>query len=402
MKEYQTKYLVQNDNNAAAGAGGTANNENNLSAGNMNRFERVFNGFRQMQRHTEDTSAATIREKDEASKPMPEGEENTQKMNEQKEDYSAGVNLSPTPTGEEEACNSLDGEGSDVSTGIKSFETKQNASEENKSPSLVKSTVPVITCQTCDTEFCYFHSNAHSGKSCVEYHKQSLESDRANIEYANVTLHAKPCPNCGISVSKEGGCNQMKCGSCGTHFCWICREIVDDGAFPEHFRWWNLRGCANMQLDEAEETLRCTIWGAKLLSAFQIIVLGIPAVTLALVSMILCPCFVIGCGRTNRERIVNSISFWGSFMSSLLLLPFTCLGMVLILTAYWFVAVFACFVKAFTSQQGQGRNSDVSENASVGGTSRDVTASGNAASPEDFIRELESIFERMEEGITTT
>lgn len=23
---------------------------------------------------------------------------------------------------------------------------------------------------------------------------------------------------------------------------------IDDGAFPEHFRWWNLNGCPNMQV----------------------------------------------------------------------------------------------------------------------------------------------------------
>ena len=114
-------------------------------------------------------------------------------------------------------------------------------SEQSEQPSnLGKSTTPIVTCQKCNTDFCYFHSNAHAGNvsSCIEYHKKSLETNRANIEYATNTLRAKSCPTCGISVSKEGGCNQMKCGSCGTHFCWLCGVIVDDGAFPEHFRWW--------------------------------------------------------------------------------------------------------------------------------------------------------------------
>jgi hypothetical protein len=107
-------------------------------------------------------------------------------------------------------------------------------------PVPVKSTIPCVTCRTCSTDFCYFHSNAHpSGtSSCILYHKKSVELDRANLEYVSHTLRARPCPNCGIAVSKEGGCNQIKCGSCGTHFCWICSAVVDDGAFPEHFRWW--------------------------------------------------------------------------------------------------------------------------------------------------------------------
>jgi hypothetical protein len=105
---------------------------------------------------------------------------------------------------------------------------------------LLKSTTPCVTCPTCTTNYCYFHSNAHAfgTSACIAYHNNSIESDRINQEYVSQTLHAKSCPTCGISVSKEGGCNQMKCGSCGTHFCWICNAIVDDGAFPEHFRWW--------------------------------------------------------------------------------------------------------------------------------------------------------------------
>ena len=115
---------------------------------------------------------------------------------------------------------------------------------QDNNTALLKSTTPVVVCQKCSTEFCYFHSNAHSGTdstsrmSCVEYHKKSLELDRANVDFVSRILRAKPCPTCGISVSKEGGCNQIKCGSCGTHFCWLCGAIVDDGAFPEHFRWW--------------------------------------------------------------------------------------------------------------------------------------------------------------------
>jgi hypothetical protein len=112
--------------------------------------------------------------------------------------------------------------------------------KQSEPPAPLKSTTPCVTCPACSTDFCYFHSNAHSSgcSSCIAYHKKSVELDRANTEYVSRTLRAKPCPKCGIPVSKEGGCNQIKCGSCGTHFCWICSAIVDDGAFPEHFRWW--------------------------------------------------------------------------------------------------------------------------------------------------------------------
>jgi len=317
-------------------------------------------------------------------------------------------------------CNSQEGETSDkISTNnepSKKSADSTNATDDTQSHSLIKSTTPIVTCHVCSTEFCYFHSNAHSGKSCIEYHKTNLETDRTNAEFASAILRAKPCPNCGISVSKDGGCNQIKCGSCGTHFCWLCSEIVDDGAFPEHFRWWNLRGCANMQLDENDEPLRCTVYMARLLSACQILVLGIPSLILTVASMMLCPCLVPGCGRTNRERVVNCVSFWGSFLSSMLALPFTCLGMLVLSALYCFAAAMKCFFKVLTrttgggsrrQQRQAGASSSIDlDNATRRGGSgnrgvssnRDISMgdAGNNAASADIMRELESIFDRIE------
>jgi len=334
-----------------------------------------------------------------------------------------------TPIGNQgEASNSRDRETTDqISTNNKPSKKSADstiATDDTQSQSLVKSTTPIVTCHVCSTEFCYFHSNAHSGKSCIEYHTTNLETDRTNAEFASAILRAKPCPNCGISVSKDGGCNQMKCGSCGTHFCWLCSEIVDDGAFPEHFRWWNLRGCANMQLDENDEPLRCTVCMARVLSALQILVLGVPSVVLTLVSMMLCPCLVPGCGRTNRERVVNCVSFWGSFLSSMLALPFTCLGMLVVSALYCFAAAMTCFFKVLTRTTGGGGGGrrqqqrragapssidldNVTRRGSSGNrgvsSNRDVPMgdAGNNAASADFMRELESIFDRIEEGRAT-
>ena len=70
--------------------------------------------------------------------------------------------------------------------------------------------VPMTTCEKCSTEFCYFHSNAHPSMSCEQYIKQTSELDRVNVEFAHESLHSKQCPVCGILVSKEGGCNQVR------------------------------------------------------------------------------------------------------------------------------------------------------------------------------------------------
>lgn len=158
-----------------------------------------------------------------------------------------------------------------------------------------------------------------------------------------------------------------------------------------------------MQLDEHEVPLRRTVCFARALSGMQILVLGIPSLALTLVSFILCPCFVPGFGRTNRERVVNCVSFWGSFLSSLLLLPFTCFGMFLLSALYCFLASIALFLKLFTSSRGASSNLD---NAAGGGiiSSRvaDDTHTVDAASNPDFTRELDNIVDRMEDGRSTS
>jgi hypothetical protein len=34
--------------------------------------------------------------------------------------------------------------------------------------------------------------------------------------------HTKTCPACFVEIEKNGGCNQMTCRMCRTHFCWQC------------------------------------------------------------------------------------------------------------------------------------------------------------------------------------
>ncbi len=70
---------------------------------------------------------------------------------------------------------------------------------------------------------------------------------------ALISAIAKPCPCCASPVEKAGGCNQMRCHACGSHFCWLCGKLVDGGTFPSHYQWWNLGGCPNMQIQESAE-----------------------------------------------------------------------------------------------------------------------------------------------------
>jgi len=42
------------------------------------------------------------------------------------------------------------------------------------------------------------------------------------LTYQWMKMHTKACPNCGIPIEKNGGCDWMKCRVCAYEFCWEC------------------------------------------------------------------------------------------------------------------------------------------------------------------------------------
>lgn len=44
---------------------------------------------------------------------------------------------------------------------------------------------------------------------------------------------AKQCPECGIWITKDGGCNHMDCVACGQEFCWYCLETHMECECPD-------------------------------------------------------------------------------------------------------------------------------------------------------------------------
>ena len=34
--------------------------------------------------------------------------------------------------------------------------------------------------------------------------------------------NSRPCPQCGVNIEKNDGCNHMTCHHCKHDFCWIC------------------------------------------------------------------------------------------------------------------------------------------------------------------------------------
>ena len=58
----------------------------------------------------------------------------------------------------------------------------------------------------------------------------------ANVETAKlIAKDCKPCPNCGIMISKVVGCNQMWCTECNTAFDWKSLRILTGNIHNPHF-----------------------------------------------------------------------------------------------------------------------------------------------------------------------
>jgi len=200
--------------------------------------------------------------------------------------------------------------------------------------------VSIVKCKQCETEFCYFHSNAHVGLTCEEYETKIHEEELKNSVYLKET-NSKKCPKCGVFIQKDGGCNHMKCLHCGESFCWLCMETVDDVTFPAHFQWWNLDGCPNVgggadgnQNNASIIPLPLALFCSRFFILIQVITIGIPAVVLAIISSILCYSCIWAWGDNNRDRAVNLISFWGNVLIGLVFL---------ILTLVLFVSGFLIF-----------------------------------------------------------
>lgn len=148
---------------------------------------------------------------------------------------------------------------------------------------------PECICEACNREFCFVHSNAHQGRTCAEYDKKMIAVEKLNN--ALISKISKPCPGCQNNVEKTGGCNQMKCVVCNTSFCWICLKVIDDSVFPEHFQWWNVRGCAGNQMSDIEGQGTTQKGIGIVMRVLFFVIFGPPAFVMAVVFCILCCCF---------------------------------------------------------------------------------------------------------------
>ncbi|KAM3180738.1 hypothetical protein ACTXT7_015721 [Hymenolepis weldensis] len=80
-----------------------------------------------------------------------------------------------------------------------------------------------VTCDSCNTQFCFACSvEFHAPAQCetIKAWLQKCRDDSSTATY--MAAHTKDCPQCGVVIEKNGGCNHMRCAKCGHEFCWVC------------------------------------------------------------------------------------------------------------------------------------------------------------------------------------
>jgi hypothetical protein len=79
------------------------------------------------------------------------------------------------------------------------------------------SAAPSMRCSNCSHTFCFTHGDSHPGKSCSQWARDNLQSEK-ETEKA-IKSFTKMCPGCHVATQKSAGCNHMKCTQCKTEWC---------------------------------------------------------------------------------------------------------------------------------------------------------------------------------------
>ncbi|KAM0790714.1 hypothetical protein ACM66B_004569 [Microbotryomycetes sp. NB124-2] len=103
-----------------------------------------------------------------------------------------------------------------------------------------------VSCRQCKKE-------DHLPKTCEEAGADDKISSIHKVEEAMSAALIRNCPKpgCGEPFVKEDGCNKMRCPSCQTLSCYICRKVIKG---YDHFR------NAGLNAKNPDPTAQCNLW----------------------------------------------------------------------------------------------------------------------------------------------
>ena len=66
------------------------------------------------------------------------------------------------------------------------------------------------------------HPDAHAPAPCALVKQWQIKCDDDSETMNWLHTHTQDCPQCKMTIEKNGGCNHMTCRSCQHQFCWVC------------------------------------------------------------------------------------------------------------------------------------------------------------------------------------
>ena len=103
---------------------------------------------------------------------------------------------------------------------------------------------PGVLCTSSDSRLEYLQTRERllreqGGDSLSSGVQDRLLAARSKLEELRsieaIRKMSKPCPQCGMAISKTEGCNHMQCRFCASHFCWTCLAVITSSNPYDHF-----------------------------------------------------------------------------------------------------------------------------------------------------------------------
>jgi TRIAD3 protein (E3 ubiquitin-protein ligase RNF216) len=92
----------------------------------------------------------------------------------------------------------------------------------------------LLVCMECFKDTCLKCNQVdHPGKACYSL-GNITQSKRQEIEDKMTEALIVKCNHCNRSIFKNEGCNKITC-VCGTHNCYICKQIIPKSVGYSHF-----------------------------------------------------------------------------------------------------------------------------------------------------------------------
>lgn len=172
---------------------------------------------------------------------------------------------------------------------------------------------PTMSCEQCQTSYCFWHGGIHPDRSCAEFekkHRKELKKSEKMLKQ-----ESRPCPRCAVPITKAEGCQHCRCPNCSCSFCWRCMSEIEDVPRPRHYQFDPENPdnpCANRQFDDAPAAAewrgirKATYYTCLVLAGTPFVFMVVPlSVAFGLVGLILSSFValcILGNPRTNRDR----------------------------------------------------------------------------------------------------